>query len=101
MRATSRELVAVGVDVLAEAAHDLSETDMARAKAQTKVALLTALESSSSRAEQIARQTMIFGRVLGQGEVIAQIDALTLEDVRAGRRVACCARRRPWPFLAR
>ena len=37
---------------------------MARAKAQTKVALLTALESSSSRAEQIARQIMIFGRVL-------------------------------------
>jgi predicted Zn-dependent peptidase len=78
-----RELVAVGVDVLAQASRHLSETDMARAKAQTKVALLTALESSSSRAEQIARQTMIFGRVLGQSEVIGKIDALTLEDVRA------------------
>jgi len=77
------ELVAVGVDVLAQAAHDLSEIDMARAKAQTKVALLTALESSSSRAEQIARQTMIFGRVLSQAEVIGEIDALTLRDVRA------------------
>ncbi|MBB4199689.1 peptidase M16 [Rhodoblastus sphagnicola] len=78
-----RELIAVGVDVLGEAAQSLSETDMLRAKAQTKVALLTALESSSSRAEQIARQTMIFGRVLSQAEVIGKIDALTLEAVRA------------------
>jgi predicted Zn-dependent peptidase len=78
-----RELVAVGVDVLAQAAQALGETDMMRAKAQTKVALLTALESASSRAEQIARQTIIFGRVLPQREVIGRIDALTLEDVRA------------------
>jgi predicted Zn-dependent peptidase len=78
-----RELVAVGVDVLAEASEKLGETDMNRAKAQTKVALLTALENSSSRAEQIARQTMIFGRVLSQAEVIGKIDALTLDDVRA------------------
>jgi predicted Zn-dependent peptidase len=78
-----RELVAVGVDVLAEASEKLGETDMNRAKAQTKVALLTALENSSSRAEQIARQTMIFGRVLSQAEVIGKIDALTLADVRA------------------
>jgi predicted Zn-dependent peptidase len=78
-----RELVAVGVDVLAQAAQDLGETDVARAKAQTKVALLTALESSSSRSEQIARQIMIFGRVLGRREVIERIDALKLSDVRA------------------
>jgi len=77
-----RELISVGVDVLAQATQNLSETDMNRAKAQTKVALLTALESSSSRAEQIARQTMIFGRVLEKSEVIARIEALTLDDVR-------------------
>ena len=34
-----------------------------RAKAQLKVSLLMALESSSARAEQIARQHMAFGRV--------------------------------------
>jgi predicted Zn-dependent peptidase len=77
------ELIAVGLDVLAEAAHRLAEPDMARAKAQTKVAMLMALESSSSRAEQIARQTMIFGRVFSQKEMIEKIDGLTLEDVRA------------------
>jgi predicted Zn-dependent peptidase len=78
-----RELVKVSLDALAEAAHGLKEADMARAKAQTKVALLTALESSSARAEQIARQTMIFGRVLPRQEMIARIDGLDLADVRA------------------
>ena len=77
------ELVRVGLDVLAEAAHGLDEADMNRAKAQTKVGLLTALENSSSRAEQIARQVMIFGRVLTRKEMIEKIDRLGLDDVRA------------------
>lgn len=82
------ELVKVSLDAMAEAAHGLKEADMARAKAQTKVALLTALESSSARAEQIARQTMIFGRVLPRQEMIEKIDRLSLDDVRAaGRRL--------------
>src|SRR5271166_2659252 len=78
-----KELVSVSVDALAEAAHSLSEADMARAKAQTKVGLLTALESSSARAEQIARQTMIFDRVIPRQEMIEKIDRLSLADVRA------------------
>ncbi len=76
------EVIAVGLDVLAGATRSLTAADMDRAKAQTKVALLTALESSSSRAEQIARQVMIFGHVLSQAEMIGKIDALTLDDVR-------------------
>jgi predicted Zn-dependent peptidase len=56
---------------------------MARAKAQTKVGLLAALESSSARAEQIARQAMIFGRVLSRHEMIEDIERLSLADVRA------------------
>jgi predicted Zn-dependent peptidase len=77
------ELTRVGLDVLAEAAHGLDESEMARAKAQTKVGLLAALESSSARAEQIARQAMIFGRVLSRHEMIADIERLSLADVRA------------------
>ncbi|WP_294534333.1 pitrilysin family protein [uncultured Rhodoblastus sp.] len=78
-----RELVKVSLDALAEAAHSLSASDMARAKAQTKVGLLTALESSSARAEQIARQIMIFDRVLPRQEMIDRIDGLNLAQVRA------------------
>ena len=77
------ELVEVSLACLAEAAHALEEADLRRAKAQTKVGLLTALESSSARTEQIARQTMVFGRVLTRREMIEKIDALTLAEVRA------------------
>ena len=84
----SRELVKVAVEAMAQASHDLSEAEMNRAKAQTKVGLLAALESSSARAEQIARQVMIFGRVLTRAEMVEKIDALTLADVRgAGARL--------------
>ena len=55
---------------------------MQRAKAQAKVCLLTALESPAARADQIARQMLAFGRLITRAEMIAQIDALTLEDVR-------------------
>ena len=79
----ARELIEVSLACLAEAAHDLDEAELARARAQTKVGLLTALESSSARAEQIARQIMIFGRVLTQREMIEKIDALSLDEVRA------------------
>jgi len=77
------ELVEVSLACIAEAAARLDGRDLARAKAQTKVGLLAALESSSARAEQIARQTMIFGRVLTRAEMIEKIDALTLEHVAA------------------
>jgi predicted Zn-dependent peptidase len=82
------ELVAVSLDCLAEATQNLDATELARAKAQMKVSLLTALESSSARAEQIARQLAVFGRVIPRNEIIEKIDALTIDEVRAaGRRL--------------
>jgi predicted Zn-dependent peptidase len=80
-------LMPVALDCLAKAAHDLDADEMNRAKAQIKVSLLAALESSSARAEQIARQILFYGRVLPREEIIGRIDALSLEDVRrAGQR---------------
>lgn len=82
------ELVRVAVGCLASALDDLDEQEMRRAKAQAKVGLLTALESSSARASQLARQTMIYGRVLTRAEIVEEIDRLTLDDLRAvGRRM--------------
>ncbi len=77
------ELMAVSLDCLAAAAHDLSDNEIARAKAQMKVAVLSALESPVARAEQIARQMLAFGRVLPRQEIIERIDALTVTEIRA------------------
>jgi predicted Zn-dependent peptidase len=82
------ELMPVALDCLAAATHDLSEAEVQRAKAQIKVSLLTALESASARAEQIARQILVFGRVLTREELVAKIDGLGVEEVRAAGRAA-------------
>ena len=54
------ELMRVVVDEIGNAAETLSEAEIARAKAQMKAGLLMALESSGARAEQLARQMMIY-----------------------------------------
>ena len=77
------DTLVASLDCLAEAAHGLDEAEALRAKAQMKVSLLTALESSSARAEQIARQLAFFGRVIPRSEIIERIDALSLEEIRA------------------
>ena len=52
------ELMRVVVDEIAAAADDITEAEVARAKAQMKAGLLMALESSGARAEQLARQML-------------------------------------------
>jgi predicted Zn-dependent peptidase len=47
-----------------------------------KVSTLTALESSSARAQQLARQTFVYGRPLSLEDMLARIDAITVDDVR-------------------
>ena len=81
------ELMPVALDALAAATETLSEAEIQRAKAQMKVSLLVALESATSRSEQIARQMLAFGRMIPHAEMIGRIEALSLDDIRsAGRR---------------
>ena len=77
------ELMAVALDAVAQAAHDLTDAEIGRAKAQMKVSLLAALESPGARAEQVARQLLAFGRVLPRDEVVAAIEGLDVAAVRA------------------
>lgn len=57
--------------------------EMARAKAQLKAGLMMALESSSARAEQMARQLMIHDRLVTPSELVASVEAVTAERVAA------------------
>ena len=76
------ELVSVSLDCLADAAATLTEEEVERSKAQLKVSVLVALESSGARAEQITRQHLALGRIIGKDETIAKIDAIGVEDAR-------------------
>jgi predicted Zn-dependent peptidase len=88
------ELMRVVIDQIQSAAETLTEAEVARAKAQMKAGILIALESSSARAEQLARQLIIYGRPIPVEEIVARVDAVTVESARAAGR-GLIARSRP------
>jgi predicted Zn-dependent peptidase len=88
------ELMRVVVDEINGAAETINEAEVARAKAQMKAGLLMALESSSARAEQLARQLLHWGRPIPLDELVGKIEAVTVESARAAGH-ALIARGRP------
>ncbi len=61
----------------------LSEDEAARARAQLKANILMARESTSARAEQLARHLMLFDRPLDVAELVEKIDAVDDAAVKA------------------
>jgi predicted Zn-dependent peptidase len=92
--ADAPEMMEVVVDVINESVETLAEAEVARAKAQMKAGLLMALESCSSRAEQLARHILAYGRPQTAEELVARIDAVSVESSRDAAR-ALLARSRP------
>ncbi len=77
------DLTRLTVDELKRSAEDMTEVEVARARAQLKAGMLMGLESPSSRAERLARMVAIWGRVPDVSEAVEKIDAVTVGDVRA------------------
>ena len=59
-----------------------TETEVARAKAQIKAGILMGLESSSARAEYMARQLLLFDRLIDTKEIVERIEGVTPEAIR-------------------
>ncbi|WP_295043579.1 pitrilysin family protein [uncultured Paracoccus sp.] len=77
------DLSTLTIDEMKRAAEDMSEAEVARAKAQLRASLLMSLESPSSQAERMARTLAIWGRVPDAAEVADRIAAVTVAEVRA------------------
>ncbi|PWT88916.1 MAG: peptidase M16 [Proteobacteria bacterium] len=88
------ELMRVVVGEIQSASETINEAEVSRAKAQMKAGLLMALESSSARAEQLARQMLAWGRPIALDELVGKIEAVTVESARAAGR-ALIVRGRP------
>jgi predicted Zn-dependent peptidase len=88
------ELMRVVVGEIQSASETINEAEVSRAKAQMKAGLLMALESSSARAEQLARQMLAWGRPIALDELVGKIEAVTVESTRAAGR-ALIVRGRP------
>jgi predicted Zn-dependent peptidase len=76
------ELANITMDEMKRAGDDMSDAEVARARAQMKAGMLMGLESPSQRAERLARMLSIWGRVPTIEEAIAKIDAVSTQDVR-------------------
>ena len=74
--------VALTLDELHRTTADMSEAELARARAQMKAGLLMGLESPSARAERLARVVAIWNRVPPLEETVERIDAVTLAGLR-------------------
>ena len=64
------------------AAGGIGEGELARAKAQIKAGLLMSLESSGARAEQMARQLLGLDRIIDIHELIARVEAESVDSLR-------------------
>jgi len=79
----TNELMGLTTEIMMSVAAEVTEAEVARAKAQLKASLVMNLESASSRADQIARQFLAFGEVPDMSTLMAKIEAVTPEQVRA------------------
>ncbi len=60
----------------------VSPQELSRAKSQLKASMLMALESSSTTAEILARQMLLYNRIIPIEEMVERIEKVTLQDVR-------------------
>ena len=72
------ELVPVIIQELLKAGESISLDELNRARAQYRAGLIMSAESASSRASQIARQLLLFGRPIGKDELMERLSALTV-----------------------
>ena len=84
--ATGTEMMGKLMDVVAHELRALadegpSEAELDRSKAQLKAGLMMALESSSARAEQMARHLLGHGRILAPAELIEHVSGVSRGQV--------------------
>ncbi|MDP3418415.1 pitrilysin family protein [Falsiroseomonas sp.] len=84
----AEELVPVALEELRRVQKDVSEDELARAKAQLRASLLMSLESTGSRCEQLARQLQVHGRIIPTEETKARIAAVTVAEVQEAAAMA-------------
>ena len=78
----AEQLMPLICDEFEKVCGDVSEDEVTRARTQLKAGMMMALESTSSRCEQLARQMAVFGRPIPLTETIAKIDAVDATSVR-------------------
>ena len=91
------EISAVIAGEMEAIAGNLTDAEVARARAQLKVSLLMGMERPGTRTEQIAGQLFALGKVQTSAEIVAQLDAI---DAGAVKRYAARVMQAGRPSIA-
>lgn len=70
-------------EVVAQAALDASPRELERVRTQARAGLLMSLETSWGQSAYVARSLAIYGRLVEPAEAIGQLEAVTLDQLRA------------------
>lgn len=83
---TPREAAAaiqLAEDVIQDCAVTLTQREVDRVRTQARAGLLMSMESPWGQAHYVARQVILHGRLVEPSEVLADLNAVTLDEVRA------------------
>lgn len=83
------DLAYLVVDELRKSAQNMSEAEIARARAQIRASLVMGLESPTARVERLARMLSVWDRVPSIQDTVDRIDAVGVDDVRSFARGLC------------
>ncbi|HEX8263714.1 MAG TPA: insulinase family protein, partial [Allosphingosinicella sp.] len=97
--ATARRESAAAAQLIDEIVHEAAATvtarEVDRVRTQSRAALLMSIESPWGQAHYVARQLAVHGRLVEPAEVIAELEAVTVDQVReAGARMLAGPRAR-------
>ncbi len=77
------EVVNLAVDEMRNLPDSVTADELQRARAQLKGNLILALESTSNKMTNIAKQEIYYGQYFSPEEIIKMVESVTLENVRA------------------
>jgi predicted Zn-dependent peptidase len=76
------EVINIAVDEIRNLSGTVTADELQRAKAQLKGNLILALESTSNKMTNIAKQEIYYGKYFSPEEVITMVETVTLDNVR-------------------
>ncbi len=76
------EVINITVDEMRDLPNSVTAEEVMRAKAQLKGNLILALESTSNKMTNIAKQEIYYGHYYSPAEVIEMVESVSLDDVR-------------------
>ncbi|MBI4682209.1 MAG: insulinase family protein [Nitrospirae bacterium] len=76
------EVINITVDEMRNLSNSVTAEELQRAKSQLKGNLLLALESTSNKMTNIAKQEIYYGKYFSPNEIIKMVESVTLENVK-------------------